>query len=167
MLDRQVFASLLAGDLDARAVDDGVRAREVDILEHARGGLALDVAVQAAELAVLDHAHFARLDVADELRAERIERAGLGSKDVAAVQHTDAKRTEAVRVARGDQLARRHDDERIRALDQPHRAQHGLFDRAALEALLNDGVDQHLGVRSRSGRSPPSSSIWSAQLCPR
>ena len=49
-------------------------------------------------------------------------------------------------VSRSDQLARGHDHERIRALDALHGAQHGLLDGGALEALLDDGVDQDLGI---------------------
>ena len=147
MLDGQILAGLLTGKLYRRAVDDRVRTGEIDILKYARRGLALDVAVHAAQLAVFNDADLARLHVTDELCAERVERAGLGGEYIAvAVQQTDAERTEAVGVARSDQLARGHDHERIRALDALHGAQHGLLDGGALEALLDDGVDQDLGI---------------------
>ena len=112
MLNGQILASLLTGKLDRRAVDDGVRTGEINILKYAGGGLALNVAVHRAQLAVFYDADLTRLHVADKLRAERVERAGLGGEYIAvAVQQTDAERTEAVGVARSDQLARRHDHE--------------------------------------------------------
>ncbi len=97
MLDGQILAGLLTGKLYRRAVDDRVRTGEIDILKYARRGLALDVAVHAAQLAVFNDTDLARLHVADELCAERVERAGLGGEYIAvAVQQTDAERTEAV-----------------------------------------------------------------------
>lgn len=148
-MDRYLPASCRASST-ARAVDHRVGRAKIDILKHTGRGLALDAAVHRAQRAVFHHADLARLDVADKFRAERIERAGLGGEHVAVVQPADAERTEAVRVTRSDQLARGHDDERIRALNHAHRVHDRLLDRAALEALVDDGVDQHLGIVGRA-----------------
>ena len=52
-----------------------------------------------------------------------------------------------MRITRGNQLARRHDDQRIGTLNRRHRVEHRHLDTSALETLLYDRVRQHLGVR--------------------
>ena len=147
MLDGQILAGLLTGQLNRCTVDDGVRTGKVNVLEYTRGGLALDTAVHGAQLTVFDNADLTGFYIADELCTERVQSAGLGSENVAVVvQQADTQRTEAVRVACRDQLARRHNNQRVGTLDAVHGVHNGFFNRAALEAFLNNGVDQHLGV---------------------
>ena len=51
-----------------------------------------------------------------------------------------------MRIACRNQLARRHNNQRVGTLDAVHGVHNGFFNRAALEAFLNNGVYQHLGV---------------------
>ena len=53
---------------------------------------------------------------------------------------------EAVGIARGDELLRAHDHQRIRALDALHGAQHGLLDAVAPQPLLRDDIGDDLGI---------------------
>ena len=57
-----------------------------------------------------------------------------------------AEGTEAVGVARGNELCRRGEDEGIRALDAVHRSGDSLFDGAAVESLLHDDIGDDLAV---------------------
>ena len=99
-----------------------------------------------AQLAVFDHADLTGFHITDELRTQCIERTSLGSENIAAVQQADAQRAEPVRVTRRDQLAWAHHDERIRTLNDAHGVLDSFFDAAALEAFVDDSVNQHLGV---------------------
>ena len=65
--------------------------------------------------------HFARLDVADEARADDVERAGLGGEDRRAVEVAEDQRPDAERIAAADHLLRRQADQRIGALDLAER----------------------------------------------
>ena len=95
--------------VDAGAVDHGIRAGKVDVLKHA-GGLRAPrrTCVRIGAHAVLVHHHdLARLhDRARDSRADGVQRAALGGEDVVLfAQLPDAQGAEAVRVARGDELA--------------------------------------------------------------
>ena len=57
-----------------------------------------------------------------------------------------AEGTEAVGIARGNELRRRGEDEGIRALDAVHRGGDSLFDGAAIQSLLHDDVGDNLAV---------------------
>jgi len=134
MLEREERARALARDVDAAAIDDGVRAGEVDELKDAellRRFAA--VARVGANAGCVDDDDLAGADVALELGADGVERAGLGGKDDGAVlQLTHAEGPEAVHIARGDELCRRRENEGIRALDAVHRGGDGRFDGALL-----------------------------------
>ena len=58
---------------------------------------------QALHAARVDYDYFAGLDVAQQLRADYVERAGLGGRVVRAVAFAEDERLEAVGVARGDE----------------------------------------------------------------
>ena len=93
MLDGQILAGLLTGQLNRCTVDDGVRTGKVNVLEYARGGLTLDTAVHGAQLTVFDNADLTGFYIADELCTERVQSAGLGSENVAVVvQQADSGR---------------------------------------------------------------------------
>ena len=148
MLEREERACALARDMDAAAVDDGVRAGEVDELEDAellRRFAA--VARVGANAGRVDDNDLTRADVALKLGADGVERAGFRREDNRAVlQMPHAEGTEAVGVARGNELRRRGEDEGIRALDAVHRSGDSLFDGAAVESLLHDDVGDDLAV---------------------
>ena len=86
MLKREERACALACDVDAAAVDDGVRAGEVDELEDAellRRFAA--VARVGANAGRVDDDDLAGADVALELGADGVERAGFRCEDNRAV----------------------------------------------------------------------------------
>ena len=60
---------------------------------------------------------FAILDVADEMRADDVERAGFGGENVMAVEFAEHQRPDAERIARADQLLVGQGDEGIGAFD--------------------------------------------------
>ena len=65
----------------------------------------------------VDDDDLAVLDVADELRADDVERAGLRAEDRAAVELAEHERADAERIARADQLLVGQRDESVGALD--------------------------------------------------
>ena len=146
MVQRQERARAQARHVHAAAVHHAVGAGEVDELKNAQGAVAFAGTFEAFDALGGDDHGFARLDVAHEGRAHRVQRAAFAGKDHVAVQIAHAQGVEAVRVARGDELLRAHDHQRIRALDALHGAQHGLLDAVALEPLLRDNISDHLGV---------------------
>ncbi len=127
---RQLRAHGLAHVVDVAAADDGIRPREIDVFEdagprrHRRERL-----VRLRAVLVEDH-HLAVLDVAHVLRADDVERAGLGGQDRAAVELADHQRADAERVARADQLLVGHADEGIGAFELAQ-----AFDEAVDEAV--------------------------------
>ena len=84
------------------------------------------------------------LDVADVGGADQIERAGLGADDVGAVQLPERERTEAVRIARGDQPILRHHRQRKGAGDLRDGLDQRVLDRVLSRARVQ--VQHHLGV---------------------
>ena len=56
---------------------------------------------------LVNHDHLARLDVAHEGRANRVEGAGLGGDDIRAIQLSERQRTQAIGIAEGDRGGRR------------------------------------------------------------
>ena len=93
------------------------------------------------------HHDLARLHIAHELAARGGDGAALAGNDVVFAQLTDAQRAEALRVPRGDELARAHHHQRIRPLQPVHRLLHGLFDAVGGKALAGDGVSDDLRIR--------------------
>ena len=111
----------------------------------------MNAAVQRANLALIDDNNLTRLDIADELCAQRIQCARLGREDdrtVLALTH--AQRTHAARIAGCDELAGRHDDDGVRADDLLHGLDDRRLDGRGNQALAHDGIDQCLGVRGRA-----------------
>ncbi len=94
-----------------------------------------------------DDDHLAGFDLADELGADDVERAGFRCQSPALADLTQHQRAHAKRVAHTDQLGARHRDDRERAFDTPQRVLHPLRDRL-LQAARHQ-VDDALAVRRR------------------
>ena len=77
-LARQFHADLAAGFIDRTAAEDRIGAREIDVFEDAESAFGRGERVGGGDGAVLDHHHLARLDLAHELRADDVQRAGFG-----------------------------------------------------------------------------------------
>ena len=133
------------------AVDDGVGAREVDVLEDARFPWFRMTVLHAARHAVLrEDEDLAGQEVALQLCADGAQGAALRGDDPRAVGHPAvAERTEALRVAHGDELRARHEAERVGALQAIHRLADRLFDGTHLETRLRDEVGDDLRVDRR------------------
>ena len=147
MVKREEAARPDARLVDAAAVNDGIRTREINELEDAHAVVARAGHFIGMNPLFVDDDDFTRLNIALECRADGIQRAALRRKHHVVADSAHAQRAEAMRVAAGNQLRRTHDDERIRALDDLHRIQNRLFNRTALQALLRDNVGNHLGIR--------------------
>ena len=100
-----------------------------------------------AAAAFVDDDDLSRLEVADHLRAEQIERARLGGDigDVAAP--AERERTKSPGIAGGDQLVVMQEDERVRPLHLPERLHECLGKRAF--RLVGDQVEDQFGIRTR------------------
>ena len=92
---------------DAAALDDAVRAGEIDVLEDAEAGVAIVERPQTSDPARADDHDLSRCDIADELGANNVVRAGLRGVNpgvgVAAVN----QRSDAERIAHADDLVLR------------------------------------------------------------
>ncbi len=97
------------------------------------------VLVEDQDLAVLDVAHI--------VRADDVERAGLGREDRAAVELAEHQRADAERVARADQLLVGQADERIGAFELAQPLDETVDEAVALRA--RDQMQDHLGVGGR------------------
>ena len=87
------------------------------------------------------------LDLAHELGADDVERAGLRGQHVGAAEPAQHQRADADGIARADQHVVGEADERIGALDLPQRLDEALDDAAALRA--GHQVQDDLGVGGR------------------
>ena len=77
MLQREERASAQPRGVHRASVDDGVRTREVDVFEHAGGlGLLSHMGAVGAQAVLIHYHDLARLYVADEGRADAVQRAG-------------------------------------------------------------------------------------------
>jgi hypothetical protein len=155
------LAHLDARLIDRNAIHQRVRARQIDILEHAGRMHGLLRALPADELSArIDQHGFARLDVAQELEAERINRHALRrDKILHALWRfvtTDHQRTNTVGIAEGQQaIAGNHRHHGVSPLDTLVHAGHRLeddlgidliFRRSSLQ-LVGQYVEQYLGIR--------------------
>lgn len=91
--------------------------------------------------------HLARLDVADELRADDVQRAAFTTEHVAVADLAKHQRTYAQRIADADDHVVGQCDQRIGALDLTERFYHTVDDRAA--AGGRHQMDDDLGVGGR------------------
>ena len=130
-------------------IDDGIRTCEIDILENAGRRLhRLAVILDGAETILVHDHDLTRLEVTHQLRTDCIECTGLtGKYDGTVLGFTIAERTEAMRITYGDQLRRRHDDQREGTVQLLYRIGHRLFDRLRLQTLTRDDIRDRLGIR--------------------
>ena len=101
----------------------------------------------ALRAVLVEHHDFAVLDVAHVLRADHVERAGLGGQDRAAVELAEHQRADAERVTGADQLLVGHADEGIGAFELAQALDEAVDEAVALGA--RDQVQDHLGVGGR------------------
>ena len=94
-----------------------------------------------------DDDDLAVLDVAHEMRADDVERAGLGGEDVMAVEFAEHQRPDAERIARADQLLVGQRDQRIGAFDLAQRLDEALDD--ARPAAARHEMQDDFGVGGR------------------
>ena len=151
---RQLHPDALARLIYSVAVQHRVGPGEVDVLEHAEPGGLVAERADRAHAVVVDDDDLARLDVAHELGADDVERAGLarqhpgrlaiGLPVLVLIDPPQDQRPHAERVAHADQrlLAQHH--QRVRAQHLLQCVGQPVGD-AGVEAD-GDQVDEHLAV---------------------
>ena len=136
-----------AHGLERAALELRVGPREVDVLEHAQGGavgLHRDAGLDAA---LAERHQLTGLHLAQELRADDVERAALRCDDVALAQLPQAQRPHTCRVAERDDAVLGHHDRGVGALH----VLHDVGDRVlyVVGRVRGDQRGDDLGVRSR------------------
>ena len=163
---------------DVAALEVAVGPREIDELEDAKRVRLLGAfpRVDGADAVLVDDDDFARLDVADELGLDQVQRAGLAGEDMGGVdafpevlgqhhavgilrgdwfgpgQFTEDERAESERIAHADEFVLAHDDQRVGALD----ALHHCFQRMGAVAVersrqqVEDDLAVHRGLENRT-----------------
>ena len=151
MLLGQLAAELLAEFVHVLAEDAGVLLGEVDVLEDAVGrGDTLPPHEEPAVQPLLVQPHdLARLDLAEELGADRIDRATFAGHDVApAGRLTDAQRPNPIGIAGRLDVIGEQEDERVGALEMvenvPQRV--GLVLMGRLGQQMNDDLGVATGL---------------------
>ncbi len=144
LLARELPAQLAAHPVHRLAEHRAVGPGEVDQLEHAAAHRPGREPRQLGDPAVLDPDELARLQLAGDVRAEQVERAGLGGHHHPAAQPAHHQRPEAAAVHHGVERAPDGDDQAVRAVHLLERVADLALDRGGLGA--GDEVDQHLGV---------------------
>ena len=159
---REFFSHAQAGAVDRNVVDHRVFAGEVDVLEDARRVRSGASAARRHMAAVgVREQRFAGLDVAHEVETLNVDGAALGSHHhlfaLRAPAHAEGQRTDAVRIAEGDDAAAiDHRDRGVRAaatpVDAGHRGENLFVVRlvgAHLLQLVGEDVEQYFRVRFR------------------
>ena len=101
--------------------------------------------MQRAHGAVRQHDNLTRLDVADEFRADNIQRAGFRTQNMRAVQFAQHQRAHAQRVARTDDRVIGQADEGIRAFNLAQRIDKAVLDGGRFAARNQVGDDFGIG----------------------
>ena len=156
----QVLAHLDPRLVDRDAVDQRIRPRQVNELEHARRLKAALGALARHEVAVdVDQHRLARRHVAQDLETERIDRDTFGGNQILGpggrLVAADDQRANPERVAKGQQSVA--GDHRNHRVGTPHAAMHAgnrAEDRIVVEAetrcgglqLVRQHVEQHFGI---------------------
>ena len=148
VLQREVMPGTQPGTMHACSLNDRIRTREVDELEHAHGAFLTAVGLNALDTVVVDHNDLARFDIPDEFRADTIQRAAFGGNDIACVlrQFAQAQRTESLWIPCCDELFRGHYREGIRPFYLIHRLFNSLLNGACFQACLGNCVGNDLGI---------------------
>src|SRR5690606_39523965 len=109
----------LARFVHTDAAKTGVRSREIDILKDAHPPRLDPIAkrTKGAQPHAINHHHLARLDIADVLGTDEFESGRFARDHITFIELSEAKRPEAKRIADGDELFGREEDEAIGALD--------------------------------------------------
>jgi hypothetical protein len=132
-------------DLDAR--EPGVGAGEIEELEDAERSAAVGRRrLQRHHTVSVDQHGLAAIDLAHELGADEVERAGLRRGDPVVADPSEAERAHASRVAKRDQAVLRERDARERAVQLRDRAGDRLFERGV---VVRDQRRDHLAVGGR------------------
>jgi hypothetical protein len=143
------------------AIDDGIRARQVNVFEDARGVLRIRRALTGVQLAVLGDVHrFAGCQVTDQGEAEHVQRYAFGGDHVfhafVGVTLAEHDRADRMRVTEADDaVAGNHRHHRITAgatlVHVGDGRKHiflGRLQLATHRQLVGEDVEQHLGVRA-------------------
>src|SRR6516162_4991749 len=150
-IDRSLAGELppdaLARLVDAPAFYDAVGAGEVDVLEDAETGVAVVERPQTLHATPVDDDDLSRLDIADELGADDVERAGLRGEDPGVGEAAENQWPYAERIAQSDQLLLRERHQRKGTLDLPQRVDQPVDD--GLFEAGRDQVNDNLGVAGR------------------
>ena len=132
--------------VDRLSVDDTVGTREVDMLEYAGRRLFRAETLVGRKLSVVQGDYLARLDVAHKLRADGVERARFGSKDVIFAYPAHAQGAYAERVAHGYQLGGAHNQKREGTFQLGHDLRDSFFHAGAVDTRLCYEVCDNLRV---------------------
>ncbi len=146
-LARQLGADPLARLVDAAALDDAVGTGEVDVFEDAEPPRAAAEGVLRTNARGVDDDELAGLDVAHEVGADDVERAGFRGEDVALAEPAEDERPDAERIAHADHhvVGQRH--QRIGALDLLEGLDQPVDDVAARRRRHQVGDDLGVGGR--------------------
>jgi len=139
-------ACLLSCFVNACAFDYRVRTCKVYIFKYAETVCRAGALLVYLEFTVYNFNDFARLNITEELCADRVESAGFGCEYIAALKCTDAERTEAVRVTGCDHLSWGHDKEGVGAFKLFHSSFDSFFDRGSCETFLCDEIGDNFCV---------------------
>ena len=144
---RELGADALARFIDADAVDHAVGPGEIDIFENAQPFMGAVEGPRRAQSFRAGDDHLAGLDVAQELRADDVERAAFRGDDPRLAELAQHQRPHAQGVAHSDQAFLRQRGQRIGAFDLAQRVDHALLD-AELQTG-RDEMDDHFSVAGR------------------
>ena len=146
-LAREFGAHRLAHVVDVTPADDRIRPREIDVFEDAGTRRHRRERLVRLRAIFIEDDHFAVFHVAHVLRADDVERAGLGSQDRAAVELADHQRPDTERIASADQLLVGQADEGIGALELAQPLDETV-DKTVASGARHEMQD-HLGVGGR------------------
>src|SRR6476661_1713046 len=110
-------ADVLTHFVDRHAFRNGIRPREINMLEDARARAPLFERPVGSDAAVVDDYQLARLDIAKETGADHVERDSLAGENRRFAQLAHHQRTNAERIAAGDQTLLGEANERVSPFD--------------------------------------------------
>ena len=147
-VDRRLASQALPhphpGSVNLDAAEARVGTREVDVLEDAERVSSRRARLRAVQASVIDPDHLARPHVAHDLGSDQVEGARLRGNDPVLADLTQRQRTEAERIAEGDEDAVGDRRRGVRALETGHRARDGLLQRSGV-AGDESGDDLRVG----------------------
>ena len=115
--------------------------------------------MQRIDVAIETHLdHFARLDLANELRTDDVEGDCFGSEDGRIAHPAHLQRTNAERVATGDHSLRSHDDKRVSAFEQTQGIDQPVHRRRITTGCHE--MDDHFGIAGRLENRPTPDEIF-------